>query len=348
MDARSLRIVVAEGSVNATLRQAFSLDAATVIAGVATDGLQAVALTRKLRPDAVVIDARMPRIDGFEATRRIMSETPTPIVIVAENVDQAAVQVSMEALRAGALAAVQKPIRAGTSEFAARSAMLVATVRTMADVKVVRRWPERPTPRLPVLKSSINLAATRPALVAIGASTGGPAALYRILTDLRPTFPLPILVTQHIACGFVDGMIRWLDAAAPLKVKLAKHGEPLQPSTVYVADDNHHLTVLPNRTIALTEDPAVDGHRPSATVLFRSVADAFGPKALAVVLTGMGRDGTDGLGAVQRAGGLVLAQDEPSSAVFGMPKAAIDAGVTNLVLPLEAIADHLTLTAMPA
>jgi two-component system chemotaxis response regulator CheB len=159
---------------------------------------------------------------------------------------------------------------------------------------------------------------------------------------------LPILITQHIARGFVNGMVRWLDEAAPLKVKLAEHGASLQPSTVYVAGDDRHLTVLPDRTIALTEDPPSDGHRPSATVLFRSVAQAFGPKALAVVLTGMGRDGADGLDAVHRAGGLVFAQDEPSSAVFGMPKAAIDAGLTDLVLSLDAIADQLTLTAMPA
>ncbi len=175
------------------------------------------------------------------------------------------------------------------------------------------------------------------AVVAVGASAGGPAALHQIFSHLDRDFSLPIVVTQHITPGFVDGMVRWLDDASELKVKVAEHGEPLRDGVVYMAADEHHLTIAPNRTIALSDEPLVAGHRPSATMLFKSVAKTYGAGALAIILTGMGKDGVDGLAAIRKAGGTVIAQDEKSSAVFGMPKAAIDAGCTDEVVPLDGI-----------
>lgn len=179
------------------------------------------------------------------------------------------------------------------------------------------------------------------AVVAVGASAGGPAALHEIFSKLDREFALPIVVTQHITPGFVDGMVRWLDDASELKIKVAEHGEPLREGIVYMAGDDRHLTIAPNRTVSLTSDPLVAGHRPSATMLFKSVAKAYGAGVLAIILTGMGKDGVDGLSAIKKAGGTVIAQDEKSSAVFGMPKAAIDAGCTSEIVPLDGIISRI-------
>jgi two-component system chemotaxis response regulator CheB len=177
--------------------------------------------------------------------------------------------------------------------------------------------------------------------VAIAASTGGPAALGRILADLSPAFDVPVLVVQHIASGFVDGLAAWLNTTSSLPVRVARDREPLRPRTVYVAPDGHHLGVADRSSIAVSCAPAVDGFRPSGTYLFESVARAFGPSSVAVILTGMGSDGVAGLRAVRSAGGFVIAQDEDTSVVFGMPGAAVAAGVAHLTLPLGEIAGRL-------
>ena len=174
-------------------------------------------------------------------------------------------------------------------------------------------------------------------LVAIAASTGGPAAIHRILTTLPADFPVPILVVQHISRGFGPGFAGWLDKASPLNVKLAKEGEVLRPGTVYVAVDDHHLCLSSSRKIHLSTAPAVGGFRPSGTVLFESAAKVFGPSAVAVILTGMGRDGVDGLRAIRRAGGRTIAESEATAVVYGMPAAAVRAGLADFILPLDEV-----------
>jgi two-component system chemotaxis response regulator CheB len=325
-----LRVVIAESSPRVGLRGAFAADPVIEIVGVAADGTRAVDLTQRLRADVVVIDARVSHVNALEATRRIMTESPTPIVLVTDEADPRGVQISMEALRAGALATTPT-----------HSSALIKTVRAMAGLKLVRRWRDQPRTESPDLPSAGLRKSPRPSVIAIGASTGGPAALHMVLSSMSDACAVPILVTQHISPGFVRGMVRWLDESTPLAVKVAEHGEPLLAGTVFVAADDRHLTVARDRTIALVDGDVEEGHRPSATVLFRSVADVFGPKSIAVILTGMGRDGSGGLAAVRRAGGFVIAQDEETSAVFGMPMAAIADGVTDLVLPLDAISGYL-------
>jgi two-component system chemotaxis response regulator CheB len=174
-------------------------------------------------------------------------------------------------------------------------------------------------------------------VVAIAASTGGPAALHRILTTLPADFPVPILVVQHISRGFTPGFAGWLDKASPLVVKLAEDGEALRPGTVYVAVDDHHLCVSPSRRIHLSTAQAVGGFRPSGTVLFESVATAFGRGAVAVILTGMGQDGVDGLRAIRRAGGRTIAESEATAVIYGMPAAAARAGLADFIFPLDQV-----------
>jgi two-component system chemotaxis response regulator CheB len=311
------------------------------VIGQAADGAAAIEMVKRLRPDIVTMDVHMPGLDGFAATKRIMVETPTPILITT-SVDPRVLSVSLEAVRVGALAVQAKPGDPLGPGFDEEARELVRQVKAMARVKVVRHFePEPVRAAVPPVTSAAALYRSPAEVVAIAASTGGPAAIHRILSTLTADFPMPILVVQHIARGFSPGFAEWLDKASPLRVKLAADGEPLQPGTVYVAVDDHHLALSLARHIHLSSAPAVGGFRPSGTVLFESVAAAYGSHALAVILTGMGRDGVDGLRAIRQAGGRSIAESEESAVVYGMPGAAVNAGLADFILPLEQICTSL-------
>jgi two-component system chemotaxis response regulator CheB len=213
-------------------------------------------------------------------------------------------------------------------------------VKAMSQVKVVRRWPSRREHR--VRRRAPKRGPAAPVrLVAIAASTGGPAVLQRVLGDLPGDFPAPIVVVQHIANGFVAGLADWLDAACDLRVKVAEHGEELRPRTVYLAPEGRHVEVDAPGRVRLTSEAPVGGFRPSGTPLFMSAARAYGPAVAAVVLTGMGSDGVEGLKAVKDAAGYVLAQNEASSVVYGMPGSAVEAGLADEVLAVEELGRRL-------
>ena len=335
------RVLVADDSPTARALLAAILggDPAVEVVGQATNGLEAVELTQRLRPQVVTMDVRMPGLDGFAATKEIMVTAPTPIVIVTATTDCQGVEVALHALRAGAVAALCKPPGPGTPGFEEASRQFVQTVKSMAQVKVVRHWRAAgpgPVPTRPPAGGG-----DREPVVAIAASTGGPAALQHLLSDLPGDFPAPVLLVQHITPGFTPGLAAWLNAGCDLRVKVAEPGERAAPRTVYLAPDDHHLGLSARRTILLSDGPRVGGFRPSGTFLFEAVARSAGSSAVAVVLTGMGEDGAAGLRAVRQAGGRVIAQDEQSSVVFGMPRAAIVAGLADHVLPLSQIAPRL-------
>ncbi len=333
-----IRVLVAEDSPTARdlLVRILESDPAIRVVGQAADGVEAVALARTLRPDLITMDLAMPRMDGRAATIEIMITAPTPIVIVTAGTRRGEVAGSLEMLALGALDVLRKPPDPGSPGFAREARHLVATVKAMAGVKVVRRWRLAPARRI-----APAAAPGRARAVALAASTGGPPALRRILEGLPCHFAAPVLVVQHIPPGFAEGLAAWLDGLGPLRVKLAEEGEPLRPGTVLVAPDHRHLGVGPDGRATLADAPPVDGFRPSATHLFDSVARAYGEAAVGVILTGMGVDGVRGLRTLHRLGGLVFAQDEPSSVVFGMPGAAIEAGVVDVVLGLDEIAARL-------
>jgi two-component system, chemotaxis family, protein-glutamate methylesterase/glutaminase len=340
---KRVRVLVVDDSPTARLLLVSILkaDAGIDVVGQAGDGLEAVEMVKRLHPDIVTMDVQMPRLDGFAATKRIMVEAPTPILITT-GVDPRAVSVSLEAVRAGALAVHAKPRDPRSPVFEEEARELVRQVKAMSRVKVVRHLGlERA--RTPVVQA-LPLAALQDApthVIAIAASTGGPAALHLILTALPADFPVPILVVQHISSGFSAGFASWLDNASQLRVKLAERGEAILPGTVYVADDDHHLCVTATRTIHLSIAPPVDGFRPSATPLFETVAAAFGRNAIAVILTGMGRDGVEGLRAIRKAGGRTIAESEETAIVYGMPGAAVNAGLADFVLPLQRVRSAL-------
>lgn len=340
-----MRIVVAEDSltIRELLVELLRSDREITVVGEAKNGAEAVDLAVRLRPDLIAMDIHMPVMDGLEATKEIMVRAPTPIVLVTSSASRADATLSFDALRAGALTVIAKPDNPTSPGFDGRREQLLRTLKAMAQVKVVRRWVERPSARRP--GPSLSAPAGGARIVAIAASTGGPAALQGILGALPRHFSTPVVVVQHIATGFGAALADWLNASSPLRVKVAEDGEALTERTVFLAPDDRHLGVTANGRVALSDGPPVGGHRPSATHLFASVAHAFGRAAAAVMLTGMGRDGVDGLRAVKDAGGRVIAQDEATSVVYGMPREAAEAGLVDEVLAVDEMAAMLaTLT----
>lgn len=308
-----------------------------VIVGEAEDGLEAVQLVERLSPDLVLMDVHMPVLDGIAATRRIMMHTPCPILIVSAATARD-VNLSLTATEAGALLALPKPDGPASPRFAQQRDEIVAMARAMAHVKVVRRWhrEERSPPGRPVGRTPPGSAE----LIAMAASTGGPAALRTVLDALPPDFPAPIAIVQHIAHDFAAGFAEWLAGSGRLRVKLAADGERLLAGTVYIAPDDRHLLVTADGCAALSADRR-GRFRPSADALFESVGRYYGARATAVILTGMGTDGADGLETAHARGTFVIAQDEASSIVFGMSREAIVRGIADSVLSLDEIAHCL-------
>lgn len=346
-----IRVLVADDSptARALLVQILSSDPEIRVVGEARNGVEAVEMTRRIKPDLVTMDVHMPQMDGLEATREIMATAPTPIVIVTGSTQAREVESSMATLRLGALDVLVKPPSPDAPGFEAAARDLVAMVKAMAQVKVVRHWrPSSPAvpkapPSRPTAPGRVR-AGSEPShrqVVAVATSTGGPGALHKLLLGLPPDFGFPIVAVQHITPGFTAGLAAWLGSVCPVRVKVAQEGEVLRPGTAYLAPDDCHLGVSIRGAVALSDAPPVGGFRPSGTFLFESVARAYGGTAVAVILTGMGDDGVEGLRAVRRAGGLIVAQDEATSVIFGMPGAAIAAGLADAVLPIGAIAPYL-------
>ncbi|MBI2214328.1 MAG: chemotaxis-specific protein-glutamate methyltransferase CheB [Acidobacteria bacterium] len=340
-----IKVLVVEDSavVRAFLVEILGSDPDMEVVGTASDGEDALAAVERLRPDVITMDMHMPKLDGLEATRRIMETTPTPIVIVSGSTDPHEVATTFRAMEAGALAILRRPAGLGHPDHEATAGELLRTVKLMSEVKVVRRWPRLPSEDS-VRRPSIARRVAAPGkfrLVAIGASTGGPAVLQTILAGLPKSFPLPLLIVQHMTQGFTEGFVEWLAQSTPMSVGVARHGEPLLAGHVYVAPDGLHMKVGHDETIVLASDEPENGLRPSVSCLFRSVADVCGGKVVAGLLTGMGRDGARELKLLNEMGAVTIAQDRDSSVVHGMPGEAIRLDAATLVLSPEKIAAAL-------
>lgn len=332
------------------------------VVGTAMDGLRAVELVRRLAPDVVTLDLEMPELDGLAALERIMSETPTPTVVISGVSGRAAGR-TLAALEAGAVDFVLKFSPQAGADPAALRHEILAKVRAAARVRVIRSIVRRKTPSTP---STAATAATRPeapappfpaplplparavrrrlppgGVVVIGASTGGPVAVRELLADLPADFSAAVLVVQHLPATFTRVLAVQLARRVPLTVREARDGDPLEPGTVLVAPGGFHLVLGPDLRVELVEGPEVNGHRPAVDVTMQAVAQALGGRARGVVLTGMGSDGTQGLMAIRARGGRTYAQDAASCVVAGMPQRAIERGLADAVGPPGQIARWL-------
>jgi len=341
-----IRLLVVEDSktVQQALVAAFNADPEIQVVGTAESGEKAVSLARSLGPDIITMDINLTGMDGFQATRAIMSSCPVPIVIVTGKLDPRDSETLFRVMEAGALMVLAKPVPVGTPEHAESVARLVQHVKLMSEIKVVRRTfpaslagvasPFAPPLPLPRVAAPIKV-------VAIGASTGGPPLLHRILGALPVDFGAAVLVVQHMADGFTENFVHWLNQGSPLPVRLAVSGMRISPGQVYVAPDGFHMEMGPGECIALSKAPPENGVRPAVSALFRSVALRCGSQGAGVLLTGMGSDGAQGLKALRDLGAITIAQDRESSVVFGMPAEAIRLKAALYILPPEGIIELL-------
>ena len=303
------------------------------LAWVARDGAEAVAKSISDPPDLILMDLLMPGMDGVAATRQIMSESPCAIVLVTATVDGHGAKV-FEAMGYGALDAVNTPILGprGQGESGAELLAKITTVRKLLGKSIRRRTSE------PTEVERRSRLQSVPPLILIGASTGGPQALRAILSQLPVNFSGSVVIVQHIDAQFAPGLANWLTQYTSMPVKIAQAGSILQKQTIYLAGTNHHLILQPDLTLTYTPEPIHYTYRPSINVFFKSVAECWPGKGVAVLLTGMGKDGAAGLLSLRQAGWHTIAQNRETCIVYGMPKAAAELGAAVEVLPLEAIA----------
>ena len=307
------------------------------VIGAAGDGAEAVARVQTLEPSIVVMDINMPVMDGLEAVERIMASRPTPILLQTSDPSRRDEVTSFDAISRGALDVIAKPRL--TRDAAGEQRQLRDKVRLLSGVPVIYRRRRRPQP---TGAAGLEQVPGGSAGVAVAASTGGPPALAEILAALPPDFSLPVLVVQHLASGFAPNLVSWLAGVSRLSVRIAGDGERARPGVVYIAPDDAHMSIHHGDRIRLDpETKPIDGHRPSATRLLSSAARQWGRRAVGVVLTGMGADGSRGLLEIHRAGGLTISQDEETCIVYGMPRVAVEIGASQQVLPIARIAPAL-------
>jgi len=309
------------------------------VVGAAKDGHEAIQYLRLQRPDVITMDIHMPGMNGLEATRTIMETQPVPIVIVSGNWEPGEVETTFHAMESGALAIVQRPKGIGHPDHSRTTKELIQTVKLMSEIKVVRRRvrERQAAERWTAPGAASYIAPADVTAVAIGASTGGPLVIQSILKGLPRDFPASIFVVQHVAEGFLKGMVDWLSETSAVPLVIAGNGEPIAPGRAYFAPDGHNMGLGADCRIRLVRQPARDAPGASVGYLFRSVAEALGPKAVGILLTGMGRDGAEELRLMRERGALTIAQDKESSVVFGMPAAAIELQAATYVLSPEKI-----------
>ncbi|MGA1411677.1 MAG: chemotaxis-specific protein-glutamate methyltransferase CheB [Prochlorotrichaceae cyanobacterium] len=351
-----IRVLLVEDSpVALTILKRVLQDAPDIqVVGTAINGEEAIRLIPQVKPNLICTDLHMPRMDGLQLTEFVMEHFPCPILVISASVQDEDTDNVFRLLDAGALDIFPKPRTGLATEYEKSKQELLTRIRVLSGVTVfTQRRVGAPVIKTQAKSSAVNAPTVssppialrrdirQPQVVAIGASTGGPQALHLLFQRLPPQFPVPILCVQHISEGFLQGLVDWLNRECAFKVTIAQSGVVPQPGYIYFPPERHHLLISPTGKLALSLEPPVTGHRPSVTVLFKSVAQYYRRSCVGILLTGMGRDGADGLLSILEAGGITIAQDESTSIVFGMPKEAITLGAAQRVLPIDNIAPFL-------
>ncbi len=318
------------------------------LVAVAENGKQAIELAKKFNPDVISMDIMMPIMDGIETTRKIMQENPTPVLIVSSFYQSSEVEMAIRVLEAGAVSILSRPFGPGHPKFNQSSQKYLNTLQLMSEIKVVRR-----IKKLVAIPVSKPVTANQPLTIqnsiqnyqvlAIGASAGGPPGLATILSGLPSDFPLPVFVVQHIDVHFAKGFADWLNTSSKLPVHIPVNGEEIMPGNVYLSPGGQHLAIKNNK-IDLYNHKEIRGLCPSVDVLFQSVAKQYGKNSIAVLLSGMGRDGATGLKNLYDLGAFTFAQSENSCLVFGMPGEAVKLGaVCKLLTPENIVSEIINL-----
>jgi two-component system chemotaxis response regulator CheB len=334
---KKVRVVIADDSLVARemLSQILLSDPNIEVVGQAKDGEEAVELVGRLRPDLVTMDIHMPKMDGLKATEKIMAFTPTPILVVSSSVHGEGMGSAFDALKLGALEVIKKPEPRDWADLERIGRDVLRKVKILANVKVITHIAGRRDHRGDVVGRPHHSGNGR-SIVAVGSSTGGPSALLTVFEQLSADLPVPVLVAQHIADGFIPGLVSWLDAGCKVKVVAAEPGMRPEPGHVYLAPTGQNM-ILEGSHLRFQEPWPGQLYIPSADTLFESVARSYGKRAIGVLLTGMGADGAVGMKRMHDLGAATIGQDEESCTVYGMPKAAIDSGAVDQVLAVTDI-----------
>jgi two-component system, chemotaxis family, protein-glutamate methylesterase/glutaminase len=343
----SIRVLLVEDSRIALVILKRILDSSPHIevVGEAHSGLEALTLIPKVEPDVICTDLHMPEMDGLEFTFQVMALYPRPILVISASVQEEDAKRVFQLLEAGAVDIFPKP----TAGLAANDELfkqeLINKIKILSGVKVFRKKRKSPSQVNNLEADNFSDFAyksyPKPKIVVIGASTGGPQALQEIFTQLPANFPVPVICVQHICFGFLQGLIDWLATSSRLTIQIAQLGDMPKPGKIYFPAEQLHLELDAWGRFIYFDSPPVAGHCPSVTVSFESVAKFYGNATVGILLSGMGRDGADGMQAIAQAGGFTIAQNEATSVVFGMPKEAINLGAAKQILAIEAIAPRL-------
>lgn len=337
-----IRVLVVDDSayMRYVLRNHLNADPGIEVIDTARDGLDALEKIAALNPDVVTLDLEMPRMDGFATLKRIMSASPMPVIILSSHTREGA-DSTIRALRLGAVDFVPKPIQ-GVLDLQAVCEDLLTKIKHVAGLQVSKLCVSEKKPSgIRSRTGTANLRSDSREVVVIGTSTGGPRALHEVVPHLPQSLPAGVLIVQHMPAAFTKSLAMRLDEISALKVKEAEPGDVVRAGLALVAPGNYHMTVSSGGLIELNQEPPQHGVRPSVDVTMESVAAVYGASAIGVVMTGMGSDGTRGARLIKHAGGKVIAEDESTCVIYGMPRSVIEAGIADRVTPLEKIASEI-------
>jgi two-component system chemotaxis response regulator CheB len=354
MNGEKVRVLIVEDSFVCAeiIKQILETDKEIEVIGIAKNGEEAIKIVSELKPDIITMDIHMPKMNGLEATEYIMAYHPTPIIVVSSSIHDRDTHLAFEAISAGALDVLEKPDPVIWENFAQVGTELINKVKFLSKVKVITHvrgkkklrkiaaLKQEPA-KIDETKKFLNRVFEIPGIVVIAASTGGPQAIGKIVSSLPKNYPLPVVIGQHLAEGFIGGFAEWLSSISKMPVRIAQHHEEIKHSTIYVCPVKKNTIIVEPGVFELVPPRPEDIYHPSLDLLVSTAAGTFKMNTIGVILTGMGSDGAKGMKRVHDLGGHTIAQDKETSTVFGMPKAAIDLGAINEVLPLDDIGEKL-------